>query len=234
MIEGVPYPAGIAPAAMGIPGPAFFPGGTGVLSGPDEAGRCLPKGGTMIVGHNFGTVADYERAIRRGREHRDSRTWQALLPFLAACGIDPLQCFFTNALLGLLIGGSSMGSHPGHQDKAFRRACADVLRALIALQRPSLILVCGMPAAAFMAEVDPAMAQWAGARRFADLDQVGPVQRAGEVSAAVITHPSYRRLNVHRRRFGALTGHAAELAIVSSTATRLPAVSPRTGVGFFS
>jgi hypothetical protein len=118
IIKTVPHPAGIAPAMMSIPGPAFFPGGTGVLANADNAGRSLPKGGAMIVGHNFGTVKDYQdyqAAIQRGHEHLDSMTWRVLLPFLRACGIDPLRCFFTNALLGLLVGGSSTGSRAGHR-----------------------------------------------------------------------------------------------------------------------
>ena len=220
MIERVLHPAGIAPATMGIPGPAFFPGGTGVLAGPDEAGLCLPKGGTMIVAHNFGTVADYERAIRRGHEHRDSKTWQVLLPFLRACEIDPLNCFFTNALLGLLVGGSSTGSRPDHRDPEFRTECARVLRASIALQRPSLILVCGVPAASFLGETMPGLSMWSRIRCLADLDEAGPVQRSEGFATVAITHPSYRHLNVHRRRFGGLTGHEAELAMVRSVAER--------------
>jgi uracil-DNA glycosylase len=217
MIKAVPHPSGIAPAMMGIPGPAFFPGGTGVLANADNAGRTLPKGGAMVVGHNFGTVKDYETAILRGHEHLDSMTWRILLPFLRACRIEPLACFFTNALLGLLVDGSSTGSRPGHRDPRFRIDCARVLQASIALQRPSLILVCGLPAAKFLGEMTPDLAPWSSIRSFADLDEGGPVRRFGGVPTVAITHPSYRPVNVRHRRFAGLIGHEAELAMVRSS-----------------
>ena len=138
------YPEGIRHAEMLIRGPAFFPGGTGILAEGNQAGRHLHKGGIMVVAHNFGTIQNYERAIAHGREDDRSPTWQALIPFLAECGIDPLRCFFTNALVGVLDGGSSIGCRREQRDTRYRAACADVLRGAMALQQPTLILACGI------------------------------------------------------------------------------------------
>jgi hypothetical protein len=212
----VPFPQGIAPANISIRGPAFFPGGTGILHGSNGSARYLPRGGVMIIAHNFGTLDDYERAVSRGREDLTSRTWLDLLPFLTTCDIDPSRCFFTNALMGVLIGGSSIGSRPAHRDPAYRKACADILRVSIGLQRPGLILVCGIKAAAFVGENLPGLERWAGATTMTYLDEVGPTQWTDNIPVVAITHPSRRHLNVGRRRFGSLLGNAAELAMISA------------------
>jgi hypothetical protein len=64
----------------------------------------------------------------------------------------------------------------------------------------------------------PGLAAWSGIRSFADLDEVGPVQRFGGSQVVAIAHPSYRHLNIHHRRFSSFTGHEAELAMVRATA----------------
>jgi hypothetical protein len=62
-----PHPNGIRPVFADIEGPAFFPGGTGVVA-ESRAGRDLPRGGILVLGHNFNTESSYERTKRRGRE----------------------------------------------------------------------------------------------------------------------------------------------------------------------
>jgi hypothetical protein len=66
---------------------AFFPGGTEVVIGDDPAtalpGRKLPRGGTMVLGHNFDNVASYEQSIERGREFGWNTTWHNLSKLFA-------------------------------------------------------------------------------------------------------------------------------------------------------
>jgi hypothetical protein len=96
-----PYPDDVQPVRATLPGPAFFPGGTGVLSG-DRAACTLPRGGVMLLGHNFGTVRYFETLQAAGRENLEVPTWRVLLRFLRECDISPEECFFTNVLMGLM------------------------------------------------------------------------------------------------------------------------------------
>ena len=55
------------------------------------------------------------------------RTWQNLYKLLATAGVDPRECFFTNAYVGLKEGDDPTGRFPGSGDAAFRRWCAGFL-----------------------------------------------------------------------------------------------------------
>jgi hypothetical protein len=168
------YPRGIQRVIPGrLQRVAFFPGGTGVVIGDDPAtalpGRKLPRGGTMVLGHNFDNVASYEQSIERGREFGWNATWDNLSKLLHSCGIRLSDCFFTNALLGLIETARSTGSHPGHRDPDFREACRRVLLASIERQQPKLILVLGLRAGRILGEV-MGLAAWSNAKKFRCFD----------------------------------------------------------------
>ena len=226
---GFPHPEGIRPVFADIPGPAFFPGGTGVLRG-DRACRTLPRGGVLVLGHNFDKEAGYEATKRRGREDLTNATWRGLRALLGECGVALDECFFNNALMGVMRTASAMGRHPGHLDSAFRAGCRAVFAEAMSLQAPRSVLALGIPAVNFLGETVPALDAWRAVQTFADLDASGPVRRgaatpghAGRFSAAGLVHPSYRHVNARRRRYGGLTGHAAEVAMVKAcSGPRMP------------
>jgi hypothetical protein len=205
---------------------AFFPGGTGVVIGDDPAtalpGRKLPRGGTMVLGHNFDNVASYEQSIERGREFGWNATWDNLSKLLHSCGIRLSDCFFTNALLGLIETARSTGSHPGHRDPDFREACRRVLLASIERQQPKLILVLGLRAGRILGEV-MGLAAWSNAKTFPRFDALR-LSDAGlhlncpgtgaPLAAVIIIHPSLRRSNLRYRSFDNLVGNEAEIAMV--------------------
>lgn len=77
--------------------------GAGVWRGHANGGalpKLFPKKSVMFVAHNF----DSERGFAISLDCRGEvggPFWQRLLRVLSAAGIDPDECFFTNALMGL-------------------------------------------------------------------------------------------------------------------------------------
>jgi len=227
LVSDVTYPPGIKEVIPArLQRVAFFPGGTGVVIGDDLAkarpGRTLPRGGTMVLGHNFYNVASYEQSISQGPQLGRNATWDNLSKLLHSCGIRLSDCFFTNAFLGLIETESSIGSHPGHRDPNFRDACRRVLLASIERQQPRLILVLGLQAGRMLGEV-MGLAAWAKATTFPGFDAMR-LSDAGlhlrcpgtgkPLAAVIIVHPSLRPSNLRHRSFDNLTGNEAEIAMI--------------------
>ena|ERR1035441_1630680 len=110
----IPPPSGTdrLPAVGGLPGPAFFPEGTG-LSHPIPPDDRRPT--IIAIGHNFG-CASYREDIRSAGREDDKATWRNFDALLLKAGADPAQCFRTNWFIGLLPGAKQVGrflSKPG-------------------------------------------------------------------------------------------------------------------------
>lgn len=212
-----------------LPGPAFFPGGSGVIGDDGSAGRTLPRRGVMILGHNFGTAKYFDELAPRGRENLAVGTWGSLLPFLRECGLAAESCFFTNALMGLMQAASNTETGlPGHQDAAFRAGCHGVFRAALLRQRPRLLLALGKPAIRFVGEAFPdQLGAWRQVEKkgygLVDGGASGGPVRSGVVlpnggdsmTVVALLHPSFRRLNLHQRRFLGQSGGDCEQAMVA-------------------
>jgi hypothetical protein len=226
-VKAVKYPTGIKKVIPSLQRVAFFPGGTGVVIGDNLAtarpGRKLPHGGTMVLGHNFSNVAAYDESIERGCELGRNPTWENLSKLLHSCGIRLSDCFFTNALLGLIETTTSMGKHAGHRDPDFRAACRHVLLESIKRQQPKLIIVLGPRARRMLGEVITGLEPWTKATTFPRFDAMR-LSDAGlhlkcpdteaPLAAVVIVHPSLRQSNLRHRRFDDLHGDKAEIAMI--------------------
>ncbi len=220
--RGIRYPAGIEPVPFPIEGPAFFPGGSGLIAGRADGGLGvgpgLPVGGIMVLAHNYGTRADHRRYARRQGEAASIMTWRGLLKLLRETAIALEECFFTNAFVGLLDAASNVGSPLGHRDPAFREACRVLLGHQVALQRPRLILSLGRFVPNFLAPLSPGLAGWQDTATFRAIDAAGPVRAARVAGHATIVvalvHPCHRHITAAHRTFDGCTGHAAELAMV--------------------
>lgn len=226
LLPQIVYPPGIRCVIPSIAGPAFFPGGTGVVLGRDVRLRrsvtTLPRGGVMVLGHNFHNVTSYERSLAHGREDDNNPTWRNLTALLDACGLSIEQCFLTNALMGLIEGASATGSVPGHKDAAFRLGCRTVFETSVALQQPQLILALGIPAIRFLGEVLPALSRWKGVTSFRQLDGMGAVAHdvplpgcPTPAQVVALIHPSMRHGNL-RHRLGWLPGIDPEVELIRS------------------
>lgn len=225
LVREIAYPADIECLDAALSGPAFFPGGTGVISS-GHAGRLLPHGKILMLAHNFGTVADCATIERQGSQFDTNPTWRHLRRFLGSCGKSVEDCFFTNALMGAMRSDSSEGRVAGHDCPKFRDGCLRVFLKTIALQEPTVVLALGRPAIEFAGESIPALAGWRHFKTFAQIDESpeGPIrqvmldpQATGQmhpIHFVPLVHPCRRSLNVGKRFFESELGDAAEIAMV--------------------
>jgi len=212
------YPDGIEPVSVEIPGPAFFPGGRGLVTSDQRVADELPRGGVLVLGHNYGTVADHTRYVRSRGEVEGNVTWRRLRRLLEEAGIGLQECFFTNAFVGLLKTDSNRGSQPGHRDPAFLADCRALFVRQLHLQRPRLLLALGRFVPNFLASLSPQLGAWSGMSRFSAVDAAGPVRAAffdgHPVVVAALVHPCHRHITAACRSYGGDRGHMAELAMV--------------------
>ena len=231
--EVEPYPLGVVPLPERLHGTAFFPGGAGLWF-PEGATTLppFPVGGVMVLGHDFHSEAAFERSrrigaevVRRGNgEYRMGPTWKNLRYLLARVGISESSCFFTNGYMGLREGRKTVGEFPGSSDVEFVRRCREFLGRQLSAQRPRVILTLGAWVPSLIAPLSPELCGWLNVRSFDQLDSVGPVIHEATipdsllegVSVVALTHPSFRALNVERRRYHELRGDAAELAMLQA------------------
>lgn len=219
-----PYPFGIIPVPEPIKGNAFFPGGSGLWQGKlNELKPTLPIGGIMVLGHDFHSEEGYESSREHGFERLTDPTWRNMLALFREADIDPAHCFFTNFYMGLRAKGQgATGKFPGRKDHSFVSRCNAFFSEQLQYQQPKTIFVLGTQVPPLLAAICAQLLPWANAKSMNDIDKNNAgLQRNvlfpnGHVvnSVAVLTHPSQRRLNVHRRRHEDLRGHEAELQVI--------------------
>jgi uracil-DNA glycosylase family 4 len=99
----------------------------------------------MFIGHNFDSIEAHARAVRVKGE-ANSTFWGNLKDFLANAGpLDPADCFFTNALMGLKPDKPD-GTMP--DCSGYRMQCQTFLIKQIEIIEPSAIITLGSEAAA--------------------------------------------------------------------------------------
>lgn len=218
------YPSGVVPVPSYLPGTAFFaasaglyrPAGTHVLPP-------FPFGGWMLVGHNLDAEGPFLARLKSGDSHGDParpmRTWQNLYKLLAAAGIDPSECFFTNAYVGLKEGNDPTGRFPGSGNAAFRQWCAEFLLDQAAVMRPRVMATLGVDAARFVASLFPGFRDW-------DRPRLPPAQpRTAEIrdhrfGVVALVHPSAHHVTLHLRTYDEKRGLEAEAALLLAATPR--------------
>lgn len=128
-----------------IGGSAFFPGGSGLWRGKKSRGPLpedFPESPVIFVGHNFASERGYAISMERGGE-AEGEFWKRLLQILAAAGLPPEACFFTNALMGIRPGKAEgeMPSVPGYKEQ-----CRRFLKRQIEIVRPRAVVALGAQA----------------------------------------------------------------------------------------
>ena len=225
LAEVEPYPLGVRAVPQELPFRAFFPGGCGAWDAESD-----PRGGVMVLGHNFYHVAGFEKMLREGlsnpkRQDANTPTWRNLLSTLKRAHIAPESCFYTNAYQGLMESDSSQGLFPGTKDAAFVERCRDFFRVQLEMVRPHLLVTLGVHVPPFLASLSPV---WQGkwltergkARTLPQIDEAGGALTQTEVAlpsgevfslrAVVLTHPAQQWPNVRRRRYKNLESYEAE------------------------
>jgi len=203
---------------------AFFPGGHGLYEGIDGT---LPIGGTLILGSNFGCVADFvndaEDLIRQD-ETSSSATWRGLKEILPRTPIKFDACFFTNAFPYLHDGESNLTKNLISiwlRDEPLIQDCVHFFNDTLSTIRPNLIVALGTGASSFLSRIWPIeLKAWAG-RSIASMDQTPWATVSFEGWAgicAAITHPSDRRNAVLRQP--PYRGREGEIRLITEAAKK--------------
>ncbi len=211
-----------------IPGRAFFPGGAGLFrSTKANLLPPMPQRPIMLVGHNFDSETGYAESLAGGEETISTGTWRNLLKVLGDAEINPADCFFTNAIMGLIPGDKNTGESPGFLDPSFRGRCAEYLRFQIDTIRPRAVVTMGLEAFAVVREAIPAIRGERRLVQWSTIDCCGQqflrrVILGGQLFClAALVHPSFRNSNYRHRSFEDKTGNAAEIELLRRASAEL-------------
>lgn len=238
--EVAPYPPGVVPVPALIERTAFFPGGRGLwYQRQQTSAPWMPRGGFMILGHDFHSEAGYRESFDRGYEPKTQPTWRNLLSLLDRARIDPTQCFFTNVYMGLRSGTATTGKFPGATNPAFVERCLAFLRTQLDVLQPRVVLTLGRFVPPLIGRLSDDLAAWRGAASLRRIDDAGgPIVHEARISVPsgfvtptviALTHPSLRHLSVERRKYRNFKGDAAELALLAEACRAFPVYQTSNG-----
>lgn len=192
-----------------ITGISFFPGGKGTF---DESELISDKD-YMMLGQDWGTYPEFIIDVEKGQENiRTNATWVNLLKLLKneALNIDPNNCFFTNAILGVREKGKSTGMCSAFKSGAdeFLKDCQDFFFKQVIMQRPKVIFVLGIYPALFLAPLNEELKRWKNIPNFRTIDEANnqilyDVEIVPNlfVNFVLLLHPSFRNVNLKRRKY---------------------------------
>ena len=183
---------------------AFFPGGNGLFKG---SAASVPVQGTLILGSNFGCVADFvcDRRLVRSDETGTSETWKGLFRMLSPqTRIKFDKCFFTNAWPFLHEGESNETKDLipiWLADSPLMEKCVHFFKETLSIVQPKLIVALGTGSPALLSHLWPnELEAWAG-NSVASMDRkpIAEINLGGSsITCTAITHPSHS--NSWRRR----------------------------------
>ena len=183
---------------------AFFPGGNGLFHGSVAS---IPVEGTLVLGSNFGCVADFieDESLVRLDETVTSDTWKGLRRMLQPeTRIKLDNCFFTNAWPFLHEGKSNLtkGLIPVWlADRRLMQKCIWFFKETLSIIRPKLIVALGTGSPAFLGQIWPKeLGPWVG-NSVPSMDEktIQEINFDGmSLVCTAITHPSHS--NSWRRR----------------------------------
>jgi uracil-DNA glycosylase family 4 len=181
----------------------------------------------MILGQDFDSETSYQASLKAGKEdEKKNPTWKNLLAFLEKVGVDRTECFFTNGIMGVRTDDKSTGPSPAFKDEVFLNNCRNFFLEQISIQRPKLILVLGTYTAKFLSATSSDLDCWRVIRTFKAIDEKQnhvkkkvKFKNGIESNLVLLTHPSFRPVNVGRRIHNELKGDDAEIAMVKSILT---------------
>lgn len=235
-VRKLSYPASMKPVAGEIKGRAFFPGGKGTF---DDTSIISDKP-IMVVGQDFDVEANFRKAEAAGQENiKKNATWRNLLALLEEVRIAPQSCFFTNAIMGVRVDlppdsqnkQSNTGDSPAFKHPDFIKECQQFFLKQLEMQRPKLVLVLGKMPARFLATMVEDLRPWKQLKTITDIDNADQQLMRGatftngvKTTLVLLTHPSFRHLNIHKRRYKTdFTGAEAELETLKEALKTLSA-----------
>jgi hypothetical protein len=210
------YPPDIRPLYGDSTETLFFPAGPGMYY-PEE-GKLSNKA-VMVTCDRYTTQLNFLKlhGVRQDRT-RSASAWNELLTTLLEGGIDPLDCFFTNFLLGVR---RSSGTSIRLSSPYFLDYCRDIFQFTLELQRPRIILVFGLKAASFLSRLHPMLAAWQNITIYHDVDdryqsiiRDVPLVQNQLTTLVLLVHPVGRKTHISTRKNGNSSGEAAENSLL--------------------
>lgn len=176
----------------------------------------------MVLGHDWGTVGDFDAYAPKDSENLNNPTWRNMLAFFGKTGIDPKECFFTNFFVGLRTGKSSVGVFPGITNSDYVKRCQDFFVEQVERQKPRLILALGAHVPKLISSTSDDLNDWNKFKSFKKLDQTNlasfrsvKFRNSNHIfSIASLVHPCYRQLNAKRRAWNGFSGDDAEVNLI--------------------
>ena len=211
------YPNSMKKISDSINGIAFFPGVKGTFDGSD----IISNKDIMVLGQDFDSETNFNSSFENGKEDIDkNKTWRNLRSLLQELNISENNCFYTNAIMGIRKGNKSTGKSPAFKGKDFIKQCQDFFLYQINIQKPKTIFVLGKHVAEFLSATANELAEWSRIPNYKWLDSNKPVRMKVEFkngiksNIVVLTHPSFRPVNVSRRKYKNYTGDTAEMEMI--------------------
>ena len=209
------YPDTMVKVKGEIPGLAFFPGGKGTFDNKFS----LTNKNIMVLGQDFDSEKNYETSLQNGCEDiARNPTWRNLIAFLNEIQVSGNNCFFTNAIMGVRKGSNSTGKSPAFKDKVFIKECERFFLRQIEIQKPKVIFALGKYVAEFLSSTSDELTDWSKLKNFAEIDGNNMQIKRNinfkngiKSNVVILTHPSFRPSNIHRRSYGVYSGHEAEI-----------------------
>jgi len=223
-LKQIKYPQTMIGVQGELSGRAFFPAGRGTFDN-DES---IEDKNIMILGQDFDCETNYANTLKIGHEDIvKNHTWRNLLAFLKDVeGIEYNQCFYTNAILGIRVGDKGTGKSPAFKDEGYIKECKKFFLYQVEVQKPKAILVLGKYVAEFIAPLSVDLNCWEQINSYEELDKTGKqivknavFENGIKSNLVLLTHPSFRHSNIHRRKYLELGGHSAEVKMVLDTLT---------------
>jgi uracil-DNA glycosylase len=234
-VDQLNYPASMLKVTGQILGRAFFPGGKGTFDNSD----IISDKPIMILGQDFDTESNFEKAVEAGQENiKRNATWRNLLKLLEQSGIKPQSCFFTNAIMGVRAENEgttkNTGKSPAFNHPDFVKQCQEFFLTQLQAQQPKLVLVLGMMPAKFLSDMTEQIKSWKSLNSITAIDAVGHqilegIRFSDDVTTTLVllTHPSYRSVNVRARQYKGRTGPEAEEWMLQDMIEKYAPVAPK-------
>ncbi len=202
------YPDGIVKNVKSpLRGTAFFPGGYGTYLENNTVPS--PKPRIMILGQDYDNEHNYEKlynTVHQSEVQGSNRTWNFLLNRILHEKINPADCFFTNAIMGLRTADSKNNGRSKSflkQNEMFLNENIVFFKKQLEIVQPKLIIGLGANVPGFIGKCFD-IKDLSKIKSFKELDKtdfrgIKSVPNH-EINIIFLTHPCMYDANVKNRK----------------------------------
>lgn len=220
-VDKISYPNLLIKKINGeIKGNGFFPGADGMIGDVKK----ISQKDIMILGQDQDKLAGFEKS-KKARNEEYTPTWKNLIKLLNDAKIESKRCIFTNCILGVRkIGNKNTGKSPALIDKNFIYQSLKFLEFQIDLQKPKAIICLGIIPIKLLGYLSKELhLKFMIVETFKEIDErkIGINKNVQfdnisncQPTIIILTHPSYRNLNVKHRKYKNFEMNEAEIEML--------------------